>query len=65
MDNGAWTGVHDLKLRNVEGNNRMQIVIGADSYYDGASRSIASIRITRSRGSGQTLRGRKAIHLTL
>jgi hypothetical protein len=36
VDNGAWTGVHDLKLRNVEGNNRMQIVIGADSYYDGA-----------------------------
>ena len=36
VENGAWTGVHDLKLRNVEGNNRMQIVIGADSYYDGA-----------------------------
>jgi hypothetical protein len=36
VDNGAWTGVHDLKLRDVEGNNRMQIVIGADSYYDGA-----------------------------
>jgi FG-GAP-like repeat len=36
VDNGAWTGVHDLKLRDVEGNGRMQIVIGADSYYDGA-----------------------------
>lgn len=35
VDNGAWTGVHDLKLRDVEGNGRMQIVIGADSYYDG------------------------------
>ena len=35
VDNGAWTGVHDLKLRDVEGNNRLQIVIGADSYYDG------------------------------
>jgi hypothetical protein len=36
VDNGAWTGVHDLKLRDVEGNGRMEIVIGADSYYDGA-----------------------------
>jgi FG-GAP-like repeat len=36
VDNGAWTGVHDLKLRDVDGNGRMQIVIAADSYYDGA-----------------------------
>ena len=36
VDNGAWTGLHHVKLRDVEGNNRMQIVIGADSYYDGA-----------------------------
>ncbi|HZS17349.1 MAG TPA: VCBS repeat-containing protein [Candidatus Udaeobacter sp.] len=36
VDNGAWTGVHDLKLRDVEGNGRMQILIAADSYYDGA-----------------------------
>jgi len=36
VDNGAWTGVHDLKLHDVDGNGRMQIVIGADSYYDGA-----------------------------
>lgn len=36
VDDAAWTGVHDLKLRDVEANGRMQIVIGADSYYDGA-----------------------------
>jgi len=28
--------VHDLKLRDVEGNGRMQIVIAADYLYDGA-----------------------------
>jgi hypothetical protein len=36
VDNYAWTGVHDLKLRDVEGNGRMQIVVGADYLYDGA-----------------------------
>jgi FG-GAP-like repeat/FG-GAP repeat len=36
VDNNAWTGVHDLKLRDVEGNGRMEIVIGADYLYDGA-----------------------------
>jgi hypothetical protein len=36
VDNNAWTGVHDLKLRDVEGNGRMQIVIAADYLYDGA-----------------------------
>src|SRR5205814_891132 len=34
-NNGAWTGVHDLKLRDIDGTGRMQVVIGADSYYDG------------------------------
>ena len=28
-------GVHDLKLRDVEGNGRMQIMIGTESGYDG------------------------------
>jgi hypothetical protein len=36
VDDVAWTGVHDLKLRDVEGNGRMSIVIGADYLYDGA-----------------------------
>ena len=36
VDNNAWTGVHDLKLRDVEGNGRMSIVIAADYLYDGA-----------------------------
>jgi hypothetical protein len=36
VENVAWTGVHDLKLRDVEGNGRMSIVIGADYLYDGA-----------------------------
>jgi len=35
VDNNAWTGVHDLKLRDVDGNGRMEIVIGADYLYDG------------------------------
>lgn len=35
VDNNAWTGVHDLKLRDVEGNGRMQIMIAADYLYDG------------------------------
>ncbi len=34
-NNGAWTGVHDLKLRDVNGDGRMEIVIGADDFYDG------------------------------
>lgn len=36
VGNGAWTGVHDFKLRDVTGNGRMSIMIGADSFYDGA-----------------------------
>lgn len=36
VDNVAWTGVHDLKLKDVENNGRMSIVIGADYLYDGA-----------------------------
>jgi hypothetical protein len=36
VDDVAWTGVHDLKLRDVQGNGRMQIIIGADYLYDGA-----------------------------
>ena len=36
VENSAWTGVHDLKLRDIDGNGRMDIVIGADYLYDGA-----------------------------
>jgi hypothetical protein len=36
VDDFAWTGVHDLKLRDVDGNGRMSIMIGADYLYDGA-----------------------------
>jgi hypothetical protein len=36
VNNFAWTGVHDLKLRDLEGDGRMEIVIGADYLYDGA-----------------------------
>lgn len=36
INNLAWTGVHDLKLREVKGNGRLQIVIGGDLLYDGA-----------------------------
>jgi hypothetical protein len=36
VDDVAWTGVHDLKLRDIQGNGRMQIIIGADYLYDGA-----------------------------
>jgi hypothetical protein len=36
VDDSAWTGVHDLKLRDVQGNGRMEIVIAADNFYDGA-----------------------------
>ena len=34
-DNFAWTGVHDLKLRDLNHDGRMEIVIGADILYDG------------------------------
>ena len=34
-DNYAWTGVHDLKLRDVDGDGRAEIVIAADYLYDG------------------------------
>jgi hypothetical protein len=36
VNNGAWTGVHDLKLRDLEGDGRSEVVLAADSYYDGA-----------------------------
>ena len=36
VDNSAWTGVHDFKLRDVEGNGRMEIVIASSYIYDGA-----------------------------
>ncbi len=36
VNNFAWTGVHDLKLRDLEGDGRMEIVIAADYLYDGA-----------------------------
>jgi len=35
VDNEAGTGVHDLKLRDLDGNGRMEIVIGSDYRYDG------------------------------
>ena len=35
VNNYAWTGVHDLKLRDLEGDGRMEIVIAADYLYDG------------------------------
>lgn len=34
--NGAWTGTHDLKLRNVDADPALEILVAADSYYDGA-----------------------------
>ena len=36
MSNGAFTGVHDLKLRDVENDGRMEIVVAADFTYNGA-----------------------------
>lgn len=36
VNNRAWTGVHDLKLRDVDGDGGMEIVIGASDLYDGA-----------------------------
>jgi hypothetical protein len=36
MNNRAWTGVHDLKLRDLEGDGTMEVLIGADDLYDGA-----------------------------
>ena len=35
VGNLAWTGVHDLKLRDLEGDGRMEIVVAADQLYDG------------------------------
>jgi hypothetical protein len=35
INNRAWTGVHDLKLRDLDGDGRMEIVIAADDLYDG------------------------------
>lgn len=36
VNNFAWTGVHDLKLRDLDGDGHMDILIGADYLYDGA-----------------------------
>jgi hypothetical protein len=36
LDNHSWYGVRDLKLRDLDGTGRMQIVIGADYFGDGA-----------------------------
>lgn len=35
MENRAWAGVHDLKLRDLRGNGRLSIVLAADNLYDG------------------------------
>jgi hypothetical protein len=35
-NNFAWTGVHDLKLTDLEGDGSMEIVIATDYLYDGA-----------------------------
>jgi hypothetical protein len=35
VGNFSWTGVQDLKLRDVDGDGRMEIVIAADRLYDG------------------------------
>jgi len=55
--------VHDLKLRDIEGNGRMEIVIAADSYYDGVLeiyRFDSNNTFTRV---WTTRRARSAIHL--
>lgn len=31
----AWTGVHDLKLRDLDGDSRLEIVVATDRLYDG------------------------------
>lgn len=31
----AWTGLHDLKLRDLDGDGRLEIVMAADRLYDG------------------------------
>ncbi len=31
----AWTGAHDLELRDVDGDERMEILVAADRLYDG------------------------------
>ena len=36
VGNGAWYGVHDVKLRDLDADGRMEILIAADQYYDGA-----------------------------
>lgn len=36
IDNFAWTGVHDLKLRDLDNDGRLEIVIAGDYLYDGA-----------------------------
>jgi hypothetical protein len=35
VGNFSWTGVQDLKLRDVDGDGRMEIVVAADRLYDG------------------------------
>lgn len=36
LSNFAFTGVHDLKLRDLEGDGRLEILIAGDFLYDGA-----------------------------
>lgn len=36
MGNRSWTGLHDLKLRDVNGDGKQEIIIAADWLYDGA-----------------------------
>ena len=45
INNFAWTGVHDLKLRDLDGDGRTEILIAGDYLYDGA---IESYGFTRS-----------------
>ena len=37
VNNYSWTGVRDLKLRDAEGDGRLEILIGGDYLYDGAA----------------------------
>ena len=36
INNFAWTGVHDLKLRDLDGDDRPEILVAGDYLYDGA-----------------------------
>ena len=45
VDDLAWTGLHDLKLRDIDGDGRLEILVAADRLYDGA---IEAYRYTRN-----------------